>query len=183
MNLQVSPKGDGVAATLDDLAPAETHALRLLRMWSWGVIHRETLRLAAATQFGQTHGLCVVGAFESLFALMETCVTPKLSVRPPDSTKLNDDERWFLHLVAAAPGGPDAVALSAAGRARAGTELRLAESLHGFTRILADCLARKARPAHAACPVSCPMQTECTERTDGQPGERPSQRPNLEVVK
>ena len=46
MNTQASSPGAPAAATLDNLGPVATHALRLLRMWSWGAVHRETLRLA-----------------------------------------------------------------------------------------------------------------------------------------
>lgn len=176
MNLQAPPPGPPPrpAPRLDQLDPVETQALRLLRMWSWGAVHRETLALAAATQYGTAQGLCVVGAFESLFARLEATAVPPLSIRQPDSTRLDPDELWFLALVAAARShGPHALRPRAAGRIAAGTEAALADSLHGFVSTLTACLRGKARPRTLPCPTACPMHPDCNDST---------KRPALKVV-
>ena len=136
-----SPQPDTpIAPRLDQLDPVATQALRLLRLWSWGAVHRGTLRLAAATQYGTARGLCVIGAFEGLFARLEAAATPPLAIRPPDSARLTDDELWLLRLVAAAGfRGPGTLPPLLAGRIAPGREAALDEGISPAE------LARRAR--------------------------------------
>ena len=157
-----SPLPDAPIPRLDQLDPVATQALRLLRLWSWGAVHRGTLRLAAATQYGTARGLCVIGAFEGLFARLEAAATPPLAIRPPDSARLTDDELWLLRLVAAAGSrGPGALPPLLAGRIAPGREAALADSLHGFVRTLTTALDGRGPRTGPPCPAACPMQDAC----------------------
>ncbi len=169
MNLHALPAGapGSAPARLDGLDPVGTHALRLLRMWSWGDVHRETIRLAAPIQFGAAHGVCVVGAFEGLFEALEGAARPKLDTNPPDTSWLMPDEIWFTRLVAAALRAPGAALACAAERIGPDRQAAVAEKAEGLAGLLVLCLKAKREAGGSACPMgrdrACPMQPERAE--------------------
>ncbi len=167
MNLHALPPGapgGGGFASLDALGPVETHALRLLRMWSWSDVHRETIRLAAPIQFGAAHGVCVVRAFEGLFEALEVAARPKLTTNPPDTSWLTPDEIWFARLAGATTHAPGAALACVAERIGPEECAAVAEKAEGLTGLLELCLKARGKAGAAACPIgrpsACPLQPQ-----------------------
>lgn len=157
------PAHGGTPATLlfDDLDRTAGLFLRLVRLWSWGNVHRLVLRLAAPQDYGVAGANCLLTALDEFCALLGGPGGCHPDIRLPDSAALSPDEAGLVAAFALAADDPRAVAPHLAaglGRDRARAVMVAA---HAVARVIAA--PAPARSA-AACPAGCPARSGCPER-------------------